>query len=594
MTSPDRFTLRLATVTPFRDVDGIANAIWTYEISWTDSASWPALFAFRAGLAPRLRLGLELSRRIPIQDPARFPSTTSIQQTNVLLPATGAAQYVFADFDPASDTPGVLSFVAPAQRDDFTAVVLVHQPAVETPWTPLSFTTSAEGDVALRHIVTGPAVVCAAGSGDGLPPGLLPYATELFGTFQPLIGWISQIGGSLFARPTPPSAVTGVSAQLAILSPVGLIDLFREYFFEIDTFLGVPVGHIWISPGGTVELVEVSTRKTTIEQTTEQSVETTNKTESNLTQQDDIADATKEDNQSNTKLGVSATESGGFKPIIEGSASQSFSIDNTIHSSQEQSHKHSRTQSEKVSAEIRRNFKTTFRTVTETTDTTSRRYVVQNTTDKLVNYELRRKMRKIAVQVQHIGTQLCWQAYLDDPGRLLGMGAMVHVATPSAATSAMARPNRWLQRKRSFKAHFPWMPYSTDHAGDYAGADTFYRNSGDRIAERNEFNGPTLERYDADHSDPIKLTGATIYSEYTYTAVVPAPGYRLTGIRIGKADKPVWAVPKILDENRGVFTLHLVNAHPSGDAGLDFDELTLRSGSTGDRPRIDRFQEPAG
>jgi hypothetical protein len=44
----------------------------------------------------------------------------------------------------------------------------------------------------------------------------------------------------------------------AILSPVGLIDLFREYFFEFYTFLGAPTGQFWLSPGGTVEVIETS------------------------------------------------------------------------------------------------------------------------------------------------------------------------------------------------------------------------------------------------------------------------------------------------------------------------------------------------
>jgi len=51
------------------------------------------------------------------------------------------------------------------------------------------------------------------------------------------------------------------------LSPIGIAHLFRQYFFEFDTFLGPPVGHIWLSPGTTVELLEVSTRKTTVERT---------------------------------------------------------------------------------------------------------------------------------------------------------------------------------------------------------------------------------------------------------------------------------------------------------------------------------------
>ena len=31
-------------------------------------------------------------------------------------------------------------------------------------------------------------------------------------------------------------------------------------------------------------------------------------------------------------------------------------------------------------------------------------------------------MRQVGVQVQDIGTFLCWQTYVDDPGRELGLG----------------------------------------------------------------------------------------------------------------------------------------------------------------------------
>ncbi len=54
------------------------------------------------------------------------------------------------------------------------------------------------------------------------------------------------------------------------LSPIGTVDLFREYFFAFGTFLGPAVGHVWISPGSTVELVEISTRRSLTERTTEQ------------------------------------------------------------------------------------------------------------------------------------------------------------------------------------------------------------------------------------------------------------------------------------------------------------------------------------
>ncbi len=46
-----------------------------------------------------------------------------------------------------------------------------------------------------------------------------------------------------------------------------------------------------------------------------------------------------------------------------------------------------------------------------------------------MSYELSRKMRKVAVQVQDLGQQLCWQLYIDNPGDPLGLGEFVHSAS---------------------------------------------------------------------------------------------------------------------------------------------------------------------
>ena len=211
------------------------------------------------------------------------------------------------------------------------------------------------------------------------------------------------------------------------LSPLGIVHLFRQYFFEFDTFLGSPVSHVWLSPGSSVELIEVSTRKTIEERTTESSSEMVVKTEKSMTEQDEISDAVKEENKSDTKFGVDVTANQSW---IGGSASASASIDigNTQSKARESTHKRMREQTEKLSTEIRKNFKSVFRTMTESTDMSSKRYLLANTTSKLINYELRRKMRQVGVQVQDIGTYLCWQTYVDDPGRQLGISKLVHLA----------------------------------------------------------------------------------------------------------------------------------------------------------------------
>jgi hypothetical protein len=317
--------------------------------------------------------------------------------------------------------------------------------------------------------------------------GALPYASEIFGVYQPLAGWfgrrntqrvVSNIRmeampellredfvGSI-ARTMDTPFLSAMANQLreesqGVLSPVGLVTLFREYFFEFDSFLGAPAGHLWISPGGTVEIVEVSTRRTLLERTAEQSESTIRKAEETLTTQEDIADAVKEDNANDSKLGVSASGGAKFAGIYHVEASASFSTQNTTRKSSEETHKHTRTQSSKVSSEIRRNFKTTFRTVTETTDTTSRRYVVQNTSNKLVNYELRRKMRKVGVQVQHIGTKLSWQVFLDLPGKELGLGELIHVV-PAPDLSSLKVPEPPpipLPKETTFVGAFPIRKY---------------------------------------------------------------------------------------------------------------------------------------
>lgn len=222
----------------------------------------------------------------------------------------------------------------------------------------------------------------------------------------------------------------GQNAYEAILAPVGIVHLFREYFFEFDSFLGPAVGHTWLSPGGTVELIEINTRRTLTERSLEMMTETSTRSESQTTNQDDIADAVKEENRNDTKFGFT-NEANYSAAVFSDTATASFSLDNVKAQTRETAHKHMRQQSEKLTSEIRKNFKTTFKTSTEVTDTSSSRYVLQNTTNKLANYELRRKMRKVGVQVQDIGTRLCWNAFVDDAGGTLGIARLVHIAAPA-------------------------------------------------------------------------------------------------------------------------------------------------------------------
>jgi hypothetical protein len=309
----------------------------------------------------------------------------------------------------------------------------------------------------------------------------------------------------------------GANNYKAILSPIGIIHLYREYFFEFDSFLGPSVGHVWLSPGGTVEMIEVNTRKVFTEQTYESMTETTTKSESEVVTKDELSDAVKDENRNDIKFGFSNTASY-TTPVFQDTATASLSLDNAKMNSREKTTKQMRQQSEKLSSEIKRNFKTTFRTSTEVTDTTSKRYVIQNTTKRLVNYELRRKMRKVGVQVQDIGVQLCWHTFVDDPGSQLGIAKLVHIASP-ADLHGLKEPDAPLMpepeiRDKPFpirNLHFGTIRHSKIGPGFIALTGKFeltppkagYIYSKTEVARVNDEDYATLRAYPQNSAEPV-------------------------------------------------------------------------------------------
>lgn len=432
---------------------GSSYRIWQYKVDGTG-----------AEIPNGLRMALALPGGLQVVEPSLYAGVSELNGSFLWDDPASGLHFVGR----TATSPGSLtiSFVAPARTS--TGRMQLFKSASGADWTAAPFATVSGGTAAPGQSMVMPAPGAPAYTGQPVHDfaGTLPYASELLGVYQPLVGWLGAQSSmstaaanpdSAYARLAPDSfrgdgarslgdeALAALAGRFAAqaaggLSPVGLVNLFREYFFEFDTFLGVPAGHVWVSPGGSVEVVETSTRRTLVERTAEVSEEVTRKTEESLTEQDDVADAVKEENASDTKLGVSATGGVNAK-IYHADASLSFSTQSTARRGSEATHKQTRTQTAKASSEIKRNFKTTFKTVTESTDTSSRRYFLQNNTAELVNYEMRRKMRKVGVQLQHVGTRLCWQVYLGDPGVDLGLGDMVHVVEAPDLT-AVPRPER--------------------------------------------------------------------------------------------------------------------------------------------------------
>jgi hypothetical protein len=331
----------------------------------------------------------------------------------------------------------------------------------------VSRATSSGGPGGSSGGITGGTTGATSGTG-GTPSGTYEALVKLI--FDYLINNAPSIIEKKFAQDwmgwktttdfIKPELLFADNIQNVVLSPVGVIHLYRQYFFELDSFLGSPVAHVWLSPGGTLELNEVQRRRTLTEREVRALTETRTVSETSTTTQEELSSAIKEDNSRNESLGVTVTSGGGFPGIFHADASINYGLQTTNQRSQETAHKFMRQQSEKLTSEIRRSFQTSFRTTIETEDVTTRRHVIQNNTAELKNYELRRKMRKVGIQVQHIGTELCWQMYIDDPGREVGLAELVHIAKPADLSDGMIRPEMPEPPKpaeQEITIEFPWM-----------------------------------------------------------------------------------------------------------------------------------------
>ena len=333
----------------------------------------------------------------------------------------------------------------------------------------------------------------------------------------------SQLESLFYTAPPPdPSAVsTQIAAILSSddpfatfdpnrdiknvnLSPLGIVHLFRQYFFELDTFLASPTGHVWLSPGSTVELIEVSTRRVYVEKTVEQALETTQKSESSMTDQDEISEAVKQDNKSDLKLGASLTVNQSWG-TGNATATGSLNMDATQDTARETTHKRMREQTAKLSSEIKQSYKSTFKTITETTDTSSKRYVLNNTTSELINYELRRKMRQVGVQVQDIGSYLCWETFVDEPGLDLGLANLVNIAKPADLEPVPDQGQILMPSDKTvpFTANVTWNFDNTPHKN---GPDGFFPLGRANIPPGPD--GYDLKYPDNGHIDVFQVSGS--------------------------------------------------------------------------------------
>ena len=110
-------------------------------------------------------------------------------------------------------------------------------------------------------------------------------------------------------------------------------------------------------------------------------------------------------------------------------------------------------------------------------------------------------MRQVGVQVQDIGTYLCWQTYVDDPGRQLGVAKLVHIAkTPETGNrqppQSVLPPEPYAMKSQ---LNIPFMPRGEDTNED--DMDESYHN-GEEVDTEGATEGDP-ERIDASFRFPV-------------------------------------------------------------------------------------------
>jgi len=309
-------------------------------------------------------------------------------------------------------------------------------------------------------------------------------------TYQKALSFI----GKLISSTPPISREEGFR-----LSPIGLLNLYRHYFYDFGTFLGPPIEHIWVAPRSETELIEMWSQTSYRFRESETSAQYMEATEEAVAEANELSEEMQRRNEQDFKTGFTTS----FKyaiAVVEGTGSLSMEYGMHLTNDKKTMRKNSRELSSKVATEMKRSVRFVTRESLETRMESTRRHLIKNATDDLISFEMRRKMRKVGIQAQHLGTQLCWQLILEEPGKNLGLAELVHVAKPEDFDTLPPpdiAPPSFETITEDYQFTIPFSPVTG--ADDN---DEFYDGVGDGI----------------------------IRWQFSFAAPTPQPGYMLTAV----------------------------------------------------------------
>ena len=222
------------------------------------------------------------------------------------------------------------------------------------------------------------------------------------------------------------SALSETESKFA-LSPIGLLDVYKQHFYDCGTFLGPPIDHVWAASNSKVEHTEIVSLTEHMSKETETFSETETTEEKSQSTKSDFLDELMQERENNVSFGTTLDVSGGIG-LINASSSTSFDFDQRTSTSHRQTTNKTIEQSNRISNRMKKSRReTTFRSITRFNENI-KRHLIDNTGFPTSNYEVRRKYQRIGLALEWVGTRLCWQFYIDDPASLLAKSELVHYA----------------------------------------------------------------------------------------------------------------------------------------------------------------------
>ena len=148
-------------------------------------------------------------------------------------------------------------------------------------------------------------------------------------------------------------------------------------------------------------------------------------------------------------------------------------------------------------------------------------------------------MRRVGVQMQDLGTRLCWQVFIDDAGANLGLADLVHFAeSPDLANLKQQDLPLPVTIKKPYSARIPFEGFlgNDDNGAGADYGDTYRRNDNVYVGHRTNTNEDKAEDRE------IKM------GPFNYKFDLPQTGYTLSNVRIlgPQGNKKAVAQPAVL------------------------------------------------